>query len=205
MDDNNNQPSTTQSSIEPQVPVQQAGPLQSNVAAQQPTQPPVAMQANNDAGPQSNAASQASMTALLSPTLDAKIEEPEHPVSGGSPELGSVSAAVEAPVEEFIQLGETSPEIPEEVKEVGVEVTPQTENPDISNEVQQATGIEPAKDAVPVPTAPSGMVQLPNMPMDEVTAVQAMRTGKTNESRRWLATLVTFLFGQEKRGQGLQN
>ena len=136
------------------------------------------------------------------PSLDADIEEPENPVSGPNREFGPPRAPIEAPVEDFVQLGEPTPDIPQEVQEAGVEAVPSTEHPQIHPDVQEATGITPVQTAVQVPQAPSGIVQLPNMPMDEATAVQTIKEAKPSESRRWLAILTQFLLAKAKRLHG---
>lgn len=110
------------------------------------------------------------------------------------PVVPSVSIHKEqAPVavspEQVMQPTEAPPQLHPEVLASGVEhVTPM---PPLTSSQQQA-GIELAKESVPHPVSPSGMVQLP------LTAQQAQQVVKTHkkvtDSIFWLATLILMQF-----------
>jgi hypothetical protein len=124
-------------------------------------------------------------------SLHSDIPTPPNAVSGPLKEFGP-SVAVPA---EIVMPTDVEPDIPQEVKEAGVEASPNTEQPKISQSVQHATGIQPAHDAVPVPITPSDMIKLP---MAEADAVQIIKTRSVAEAIRWFATLI---LRQTKRTQ----
>ncbi len=124
-------------------------------------------------------------------SLHSDILTPPNAVSGPLKEFGP-SVAVPA---EIIMPTDVEPDIPQEVKEAGVEASPNTEQPNISQAVQHITGIQPARDAVPVPVTPSTTIQLP---MAEADAVQIIKTRSVAEAIRWFATLI---LRQTKRTQ----
>lgn len=127
------------------------------------------------------------------PSLQSDIPTPPNAMSGPLKEFGPTLAA---PVAEVLTPSDAEPDIPQEVKEAGVEASPNTEQPNISPQVQQLTGIKPVSDAVPLPTAPSDTIQLP---MPEPEAEQLIKTKKVADSIRWLATLIV---EQTKRAHG---
>ncbi len=126
-------------------------------------------------------------------SLQSDIPTPPNAMSGPLKEFGPTVAA---PVAEVLTPSDVEPDIPQEVKEAGVEASPNTEQPKIPQQVQQLTGIKPVSDAVPVPTAPSDTIQLP---MPEPEAEQVIKTKKVADSIRWLATLI---LEQAKRAHG---
>lgn len=87
--------------------------------------------------------------------------------------------------EALVQVSEQEPHLAPEVAEAGVEV--QQTHPQLT-EVEQQVGVTYAAEATPVPTQPSGMVQLP-MTQQEAEAV--LKTKKSvRDSIRWLAALI---------------
>lgn len=118
------------------------------------------------------------------------------PVGGVAKEFGPI-AHTEAPVEEYITPTEAEPNIPKEVKAVGVEKVPQAERPMLTVE-DKRVGMTHAKAAVPVPQAPTGTVILPNAPMTEAEAVMVEKTTKFDDSKHWLAALVLEQFKRAK-------
>jgi hypothetical protein len=123
---------------------------------------------------------------------------PPQPVSGPNKEFVPLAKPADTQVQEIIQPTETEPSVPLELQELGVEAQSSPEQPKISQEVQKVTGITPAKDAVPVPTTPSNMVQLPSFPMNGEQAENAIKTHPVSDSIRWLASLI---IEQTKRAQ----
>lgn len=94
-------------------------------------------------------------------------------------------APVAVSPEQIMQPTEKAPELYPEVAEVGVEHVVQM--PALTPSQQQA-GVAFAKESIPHPTSPSGMVQLP---MTTEQAQQVVKTHKTvTDSIYWLATLV---------------
>lgn len=95
---------------------------------------------------------------------------------------------VSSEVSEFVKPSEAEPVIHPELSEVGVEKV--KEVPDLTLEDKKA-GLEPAKESVPVSTAPSGLVQLL---MTEEEAERTIKTTSVSDSRHWLAVLVEKVF-----------
>lgn len=112
--------------------------------------------------------------------------QPQYSVSGPHKEAGPI---MQAPVSEYVRPSEVTPQIPQEVSEAGVEVSPNPEHVPL-NQTHQQVGIQHAKEATPVviPTQPT--VQLP------YTALEAKEIEKKtsiNESKHWLAALTEYL------------
>ena len=80
------------------------------------------------------------------------------------------------------------PEVHPELEQIGVRSVP--EFPEVKPE-HQKVGISPAKESVPVQTAPSGLAQIP---MTEEEARQTLKHSKPSESRFGLATLIVKFF-----------
>ncbi len=99
------------------------------------------------------------------------------PVASGEPASSS---------EQFIQPTETSPSIPKEVAEAGVEAVVNQEAPRLTLEDQKA-GVVPAKESVPVPREPSGIVQLSTTMQATKQALKKQKNPKN--SIMWLLTL----------------
>lgn len=121
------------------------------------------------------------------------IQSPQYPVSGPHKEAAPI---MQAPVSEYVRPTEVAPQLQPEVREAGVEVVTNPEQPQLTQE-HKAVGLEPAKEAVPVviPTQPT--IQLP------YTAQQAKEIEKkvpVAESRHWLAVLTEYLL---KKLQGV--
>lgn len=163
-----------------------------------PTQPqqPVAGQASvvNNQVPQTPVA-QSPVEELTQP---ASLDEPVPPVSPvtpvslphreAGPGLGKMS--------EFVVPTEASPVLSSEVKEAGVEVAPDSEQPSIPADVAQM-GVQPAKAAVPVqPLTGAKIEYLTDAPFTELEAQKIEKSKRASDSIRWLAT---FLLKQIKR------
>ena len=115
-----------------------------------------------------------------------KVAPPATPVSlphrEAGPGLGRMT--------EFVQPTHAEPVLAPEVKEAGVEVAPNVEQPQIPAAVAQA-GVQPAKAAVPVQPVTETVVQyLTDQPFSEVEAVKLEKSTKARDSIRWLATFV---------------
>lgn len=123
----------------------------------------------------------------------APVQQPVSPVSGGNKEHAPIGAG-----SEHIQVSpvEASPVIPHEVREAGVEESPDTTKPDIPPDVQQL-GLQPVKTAVAVPTQLSDQVVIPT-PMNYQQAVTTLKEHKADESVAWLSMLSKYIL--EKLG-----
>jgi hypothetical protein len=126
-------------------------------------------------------------------SLKSDIPVPPEAVSGPGKEFGpakkvEASSDTSANIaQEIIKPSETAPELPKEVKEAGVEVSPSTDQPNIPKATQQTIGLELAKESTPVLTSPTGLVQIP---MDEVHAAEIVKTHPVVDSVRWLAVMI---------------
>jgi hypothetical protein len=132
--------------------------------------------------------------AVVAPPLIQKpIAQPQNPMSGPHKEAGPI---MQAPVSEYVRPSEVTPQIPQEVAEAGVEVSPNPEHVPL-NQTHQQVGIHHAKEATPVaiPTQPT--VQLPYTPLE---AKEIEKKTSTTESKHWLAALTEYLL---KKIQGI--
>ena len=198
--DQTSQPPQSGQSSSPSTPpvVPSVVPQSDQTASQTVSAPPVTVPANLDAQTTSSDSTPSvnQSDKIVSEDKPLSIENdipvPPNAMSGPMKEFGPPSA----PPTELVMPTEAAPDIPQEVKEAGVEESPNTEQPNIPQQVQQTTGIQPAHEAVPVPTAPSDTIQLP---MPEIDAVETIKKHKVIDSIRWLATLVV---EQAKRAHG---
>ncbi len=127
------------------------------------------------------------------PFAQKPIAQPQNPISGPHKEAGPI---LQAPVSEYVRPSEVTPQIPPEVAEAGVEVAPNKEQPQLTQE-HQAVGIQHAKEATPltIPTQPT--VQLPYTPLE---AKEIEKKTSITESKHWLAALTAYLL---KKIQGI--
>ncbi len=110
-------------------------------------------------------------------------QPPTQPVGSVAKEQGPLG------VSEFIKPSgaESTPVIPPEVAEHGVETVTDYEKPQLTQEHKEV-GIHEAKESVPVSTQPTGSVQLP---MTEEEARQTVKMHKkVSDSILWLAALI---------------
>lgn len=114
-------------------------------------------------------------------------------VSGPNKETSPLTRSSEP----LIRPSEEEPQLSSEVKEAGVEVSPNPEVPNLTYEDKKA-GLSHAKESTPVATEPSGLVQAPfPTPMTLVQAEEVIKKDKnTNDSKLWLSTLIRKLFRQ---------
>ena len=91
---------------------------------------------------------------------------------------------------ELIKPSEPEPNIPQEVKDVGVEAVKET--PQLTEE-HKVAGIEHAKESTPVSTQPLAKVKLP---MSEEEALKIIKTTKNSDSKHWLAVLIEKIYKQ---------
>jgi hypothetical protein len=119
------------------------------------------------------------------------------PAGGGSKEQGPASMRMEyvtpAPVESV-------PQIPQELADLGIEVSPDTDKPDVPQDAQQV-GVQPVKTATPVTTVPQGTVTVDPAVPTPVTYQQAalnLKSHKADESITWLSMLSKYII--EKLG-----
>lgn len=109
---------------------------------------------------------------------------PQTPISTPHKEFAPV-----AQPQEFIKPSHPEVVVSPELQERGVEQSKDTEQVQLSAE-QKKAGIEAAKEATPIQTAPSGVVQLPPLPITQDAALQVRKTRPVADSIRWLAELV---------------
>ena len=123
------------------------------------------------------------------------IQQPANPVSSGNKEHAPIG---QAQAGEYVQPSpvEASPIIPHEVREAGVEESPDTMKPDIPPDVQQL-GLQPVKTAVALPTQLSDQVVIPT-PMSYQQAMTTLKSHKADESVAWLSMLSKYIL--EKLG-----
>lgn len=113
--------------------------------------------------------------------------QPQYPVSGPLKEMAPIP---QAPVTEYVRPSEVEPQLPDEVKEAGMEVVENKERPQLTAD-HKALGIEHAKESVPVVVSPTSSVQLPYTLQDaKLIEKQVPRT----ESRHWLAALTEYIW-----------
>lgn len=105
---------------------------------------------------------------------------PPTPVGGMNKEAGPVA---EMPVAEVLQPSEQAPRLEQEVVEAGVEVSKNHEVPDLTLHDKNA-GISHAPVIAPIPTGPTGLVDI------DMTEAQAREEVKMNQNpkmaKSWL-------------------
>lgn len=123
---------------------------------------------------------------------------PGMPVSGGNKEqgpIGSMRTEYVAPAP-----AETVPQIPQELAELGIETSPDTDKPEVPPAAQQV-GVQPVKTAIPVQTESQGTVvinQAVPTPLTYQQAVTTLKAHKADESISWLSMLSKYIL--EKLG-----
>ena len=97
-------------------------------------------------------------------------------------------APAEAQPEQAIEVQESHPqvEVPEELKEAGVEAGPDSQKDQLPEEKQEIDTQESAFQASPDPKQALGEA----LPMDYVHAVQLKKTSKIRDSAKWLANVI---------------
>lgn len=121
---------------------------------------------------------------------------PVQPVSGGNKEHAPITQRSEylAPAP-----AESVPHIPQELSELGIEVSPDTDRPDIPPDATQA-GVKPVKTATPVATAPQGVVTVPALeaqaPFTSQQTTQNLKSHKADESITWLSMLSQYILAK---------
>lgn len=148
--------------------------------------PPVPMQSGSQQDSQSADSAPAQEVQAAPPAQDPQQQPSvQTPVSAAG--TMHKEAGLPLPTTELIRPTEVEPIIPPEVAEYGVEAVKDHEKPELSLEDKKG-GLEPAKEAVPVPTQPSGLITLP---MTQAQAMQTLKKTKSvSESVAWLAVLV---------------
>ena len=106
--------------------------------------------------------------------------QPVNPVGGVNKEVGPISPQVS----DILQPTESHPEIDKELAEFGVEA--RKDSPNLIAEHKEI-GIDHAGPHVPVPTSPSVKVTLP---MSEEEVSNMLKSGNSDESGKWLASLI---------------
>lgn len=118
----------------------------------------------------------------VSSSLIGSQVQPQVPVGSPNKELGSSGVNIS----EFVRPAgaEVSHKLDQEQVESGVEE--KKDFPDLTFEHKQV-GIEPAGPHVPVPSGPTGKITLP---MSEEEVAGKLKTGKSDDSGKWLAKLI---------------
>jgi hypothetical protein len=125
------------------------------------------------------------------PPQPAQTQPVVEPVSTGAKEQAPAISTAKA--SEYVVLSEASVEIPQEVKEAGVE--------DISEKApiaDQHTGINPSGSFVQPKTEPEGKVELP-LTQEEVIEVE--KKENNSSSIRWLAAVIRKAWKRIKGGE----
>lgn len=119
-----------------------------------------------------------------------------HPkaVGGHKESVPFSSRRVEAPTSEYMQPTEAAPsmpqEVPQELVEAGVEVSPDREQPKL-DETHEKAGVTYSESAnIPHPTAPTGAVTLPYT-FEQATQIE--KTTDENDSEHWLVSLSKYI------------
>lgn len=123
-----------------------------------------------------------------------QVPTPQQPISGPHKEMGPT---VEAPVVEYVSPAghEVEPVLAPEVKEAGVESSPNIEKPQIT-EQQQKAGLQPAPEVTPV--IASQQTNTIQLPYTYPQVQQKIKATKEDESAHWLMMLYKFIL--EKSG-----
>lgn len=120
------------------------------------------------------------------PAIQGNQAQPQAQVQPAVP-AGSVNketSPVGASDSEFIKSSETEPQIGQELKESGVEV--KSDKPDLTFEHKEL-GVDHAGPHTPVSSFPSGKI---TMPMSEEEVEDRLKTGRDDDSGKWLAGLI---------------
>lgn len=121
---------------------------------------------------------------------------PPAPVGSMHKEAGP-TMSVETPVSEILTPTEVAPELSPEVEQAGVELSKNTELPDLTMHDRNA-GVSHAPVIAPIPTQPSGMIELP------IPEEQALETAKKEKNPKkslsWYVRTILrqYLIGREK-------
>jgi hypothetical protein len=133
-------------------------------------------------------------TTNLPPTPDSTAAQPVTPISGGNKEHAPISTGRSEYM--AVSPAETVPHIPQELRELGIEESPDTAQPDVSA-AARAAGVQPVKTAVPVSTTPQGIVQIQTgpvpTPFDLQQATVNLKSHKADESITWLSMLSKYI------------
>lgn len=114
----------------------------------------------------------------------------QNPVSGIQVQpiapVGSANKEAESDLSEFIRPvgSEVSPNLSPEEEKAGIEV--ESNKPELTPQHKEL-GIDHAGPDIPVPSSPSGKV---TMPMSEEEVVDKLKTGRDDDSGKWLARLI---------------
>ncbi len=113
------------------------------------------------------------------------LSSAQYPVSGPLKE----HAPLETPSVEYIKPTEVEPTLHPEVKEAGVEISPNLDRPPLTDE-HQRLGIENAKESIPVSVSQTPSAQLPYT--QEQIEMLKKNTSK-DDSKHWLVILIEYL------------
>lgn len=116
------------------------------------------------------------------------VQQPVSPISGGNKEQGPIGR-----VSEYVAPHHTEapPDIPQEVREAGVESVPSSEHVQISQEIKQV-GVQPAKESVPVIINDQPVAPVLPTPMNYPEAVKETH-GNPSNSKTWLGMLSKYV------------
>lgn len=124
-------------------------------------------------------ADQAQTQAVVQPIQPVQPVVPAQPVGSVNKEVGPITA----PVSEFVKPSEVEPQISKDLKDLGIEA--KKDEPNIADEHKGI--IEHAKQFTPISSSPTGKVV---MPMSEEEMTDKLKTGRNDDSGKWLAGLI---------------
>ena len=107
-------------------------------------------------------------------------QQPVAPVGNVNKEAAPIPQVVEATPSDHTEI---APKLDQELKEAGVEHSPQVEHPQLSLEDKRA-GIEAAKASVPISQTSGSQVQFP---LTEQKIEEIQKTTSIKDSLRWFA------------------
>lgn len=111
------------------------------------------------------------------------VAPPLQPVSGPHKEMAPLSGMTT----ELMKPSEQAPELPSELVEAGVEVTPNNELPVIPREVQ-LVGVKQVNENTILHIESQGAVTLPQMTMQQ--AVEIKKSASVKDAAKWFAIFV---------------
>lgn len=139
------------------------------------------------------------MPIMPSPLEKVQVEVPAVDTVSAAPISSPIGGAhkerapnIQAPVSEYLRPSEQVPSIPPEVAEAGIEVTPNSEQPQLDDS-HKAAGIEHAREAIPVVIPQTTSIYLPYSPGQ---AQKVEKESTIGESRHWLAQLTEYIISK---------
>jgi hypothetical protein len=114
---------------------------------------------------------------------DQAQSQPQVQPAGSVGSINKEAGPIGVPDSEFIKPSETQPQIDQELADLGVEV--KKDSPSVTDEHRDF--IDHAKQFTSVPSSPTGKI---TMPMSEEEVADKLKTGRDDDSGKWLAGLI---------------